>query len=58
MTCIGSKIRVVILIPIILADFVINMSEFCGLEPPKLDYLYFSSVPKIPKYVAVSSSKI
>ena len=42
MTCIGSKIRDVILIPVILADFVINLGEFCGLEPQKLDYLYFS----------------
>ena len=41
MTCIGSKIRGVILIPVILADFVINLGEFCGLEPPKLDYLCF-----------------
>ena len=33
---------VVILIPVILADFGINLGEFSGLEPPKLDLLCFN----------------
>ena len=28
-------------ISVILADFEINLGEFCGLEPPKIDYLCF-----------------
>ena len=58
MTCIGSKIRVIILIPVILADFVINLGEFCGLGPPKLDNLCFRVFILLEKKNQIVGSKV
>ena len=45
-------------ISVILADFEINLGEFCGLEPPKLDNLCFRVFILLEKKNQIVGSKV